>query len=473
MYSQKRFNLKEDTPDLRWHTLKEHAFTIEPSADSDVDEFDAGPDAIIEDLVDKVVSCLTRKEQGTLIISRIQRNQAAALDEGLEEAGWKVRLDWDADTNTATIRMPSGLHNTYYEWTHREYHDLSAQLDPLSPCSNQKLSTGGDTKIKFDDGSTCFPDGCFQVLEGDKHNGATRNRVIIESLRSQPVPAAMKKTEKLLLKTNNVVQAVLLIIFKNPPSAKVKAGEDKVCTVTMEVWIRKPTRDEAIDHPLDGCPWSDKGDYSRGEASLDDAAIGSALANEDSAKLNDGNGAQVDEAGAKEDDGDSDSSEHDDAVTDGDYIPSPNEDDDSIFLSNENTRVEDLDNIPSPAPLVDERITQRTEPLLIYSDDPSDAEYLEDTLYLDAYDFFRVCAEKPDEHIPKEKRFIRVQLQSLRDAIAFALGEERRELREKRARLSKPETKSNAAPEVASTAQVRKPIEDLVFPQPKKRRTDK
>ncbi|KAG8701820.1 hypothetical protein FRC11_011877 [Ceratobasidium sp. 423] len=131
-------------------------FTIEPSVDSNMDKFDTGPDTIIEDLVDKVILCLMHKEQGTLIISQIQRNQATALDEGLEEAGWKVRLDWDADTNTVTIRMPSGLHNTYYEWTHWEYHDLSAQLDPLSPCSNQKLLTSGDTKIKFDDWSTCF-----------------------------------------------------------------------------------------------------------------------------------------------------------------------------------------------------------------------------------------------------------------------------------------------------------------------------
>ncbi|KAG8701819.1 hypothetical protein FRC11_011876 [Ceratobasidium sp. 423] len=202
----------------------------------------------------------------------------------------------------------------------------------------------------------------------------------------------MKKTEKLLLKTNNVVQVVLLIIFKNPPSAKVKAGEDKVCMVTMEVWTCKPTRGEAMDHPLEGCPWLDKGNYSRGEASLNNAAIGSTPANEDSAKLNDSNGAQVDEDGTKEDNGDSDSSEHDGAVTDGDYIPLLNKEDDSIFLSNENTRVEDLDNIPSPAPLVDEQITQQTEPLLIYLDDPSDA--LEDTLYLDTYDFFWLCAEK-------------------------------------------------------------------------------
>ncbi|QRW24413.1 hypothetical protein RhiXN_11325 [Rhizoctonia solani] len=85
---------------------------------------------------------------------------------------------------------------------------------------------------------------------------------------------------------------------------------------------------------------------------------------------------------------------------------------------------------------------QRGQSLWVYSEDPANAAQLDDVLHLDAYDFFRVCAEDPDSEIPTSKCHIQVPLKSLRAGIAAAVIDERRELAEKkcepRAELAKP-----------------------------------
>ncbi|CAE6452292.1 unnamed protein product [Rhizoctonia solani] len=414
--------------------------TLKPENVFTTESFEAQEGAKVDQLTEEVISCLNAKVDHILIISGIAKRKVRKLDERLQITWWMFKFEWDAGSKTAAIRIPSKLHNKSSVWTHNEFHGMNAQLSLAAPCSCQKLSFHGDATLTYNDGSACQPDGCFTVREGYEKDGATHSRVVIESLRSRPVPAALEKT------------IVLLSIIWNPTKETKDDGKPKTCRATIEVVVHRPTEDIAIDYPLNGCPWPDEPN-SPGVSAQDElvARVRDTSANEAVITRRGYGNALPNTGGAA----------GDDDPRDKNYALSQSETDSLSFDSNGDTRVEDPAQVVSLSDWND-RIMTRVERLLVLlpapqwvcSEHPNDSPELDDMLHLDAYDFFRVCAEDPDGKIPKDRRYIDIPLQSLRDAIAAEVLDKRRELAggKKSNAKAKPQTEGKQRAKVAIEA---------------------
>ncbi|EUC56095.1 hypothetical protein RSOL_159430, partial [Rhizoctonia solani AG-3 Rhs1AP] len=101
-----------------------------------------------------------------------------------------------------------------------------------------------------------------------------------------------------------------------------------------------------------------------------------------------------------------------------DFEPGADPDDESY--SEESTKV-DLIPPENTAPTSSEPHEPAVGPIVVLNKDKASPDVIAKYLPLDAYDFFRLCAQAPDQRIPEQDWEIRVNPKSLRDAIVASL----------------------------------------------------
>ncbi|CAE6492804.1 unnamed protein product [Rhizoctonia solani] len=394
MFTPKSSKISEGVP-CEKKSLKLELDGTEPCEEFDILEIE-WVENNLESLELQVATYFANKTTGAVQVSHFRVEEARKLYERFQESGLKLKFDWFAALGKAIYRMPGRLHSlTLGTWTHSVYAGLSDSLKAQPGCKKQSLMFGGDAAITLEDGSIFHPDGYFAIREGQGEGAITRHRVVIESLASQKLAAGRKKAEHYLLKSDQVVHAVILLNFENRPQ---KGNIDLPCTATLEVWVRTPTGDNAKDYPWDACH------------------LTRVVTNNVPSSFT-GEGQQVDLV----------------RLSDGpkESLNSPdggNEESDKGSTWSEGvTKVNEAD-LP-----LDPRVHRRDE-LLVYNE-VSGSAMVEDELELDVYDFLRPCQEHPDVMTTGEDRTITLPLASLREAIHAALLDDRRDLREAQASL--------------------------------------
>ncbi|EUC63677.1 hypothetical protein RSOL_515400, partial [Rhizoctonia solani AG-3 Rhs1AP] len=337
-------------------------------------------------------SVLKWVDQGTpdrLFLRDITFEDLERVLDRLHNIGRKPRYDWDLETHTAVLRMPSILHEIPGEWLNDRIKEVvGPKITNKSVCGTPSLATSSAANIPVGPstgkgGNSVAPDQSFHLMQinadGRKVRVQGAPRMIIETSASEARCHIIDKIFRYLYDTNYGVHAVVICDMQNVPS--LADGHGRPFKVEIAVWVRDECGLLASKKQLlDKCYGGDK--HAGYQANTPVPAVN---------EVRDGdNGSNLD----------SQKSDRDDATYKPPFDPQarkycrPNPEDPQreqwIYRRS-----------PTWIPVYDETVAGQEEP--------------QSELILDVYDILRPCTQFPGHHITD--RTISIPLDDLRDRL--------------------------------------------------------
>ncbi|CUA72859.1 hypothetical protein RSOLAG22IIIB_10372 [Rhizoctonia solani] len=161
----------------------------------------------------------------------------------------RIRYDWDHESRTAVLRMPTTIHERVGAFPAREDADfIDRGLERLSICGYPSVApTGSPDLLIGDNGSTLCPDQCPRLMQQDADGQLVyvqdTPRVIVETSASESRSHVMAKVLSCLHEISGLHAAIVCDMKNVPPSTiqDVKSGPKRAKPFKAEiaVWTRK------------------------------------------------------------------------------------------------------------------------------------------------------------------------------------------------------------------------------------------
>ncbi|KAG8706675.1 hypothetical protein FRC09_002289 [Ceratobasidium sp. 395] len=358
------------------------------------------------------------KGESAVSVAPISSEEIEQLYELLSRKGLKIRFDWDSETSTAYVRMPTLLHSApLATWvannTQLAQNFILRAMEAAKSSHKPVLFHSSDASILLSNGTKLSPDAAWAVhYKGDKNIPAKFPvRVVFECSLTQQFSDVLDKTWKFLWATKvpYLVHKVVIFDFNKD---ETPTGKNVLYRLTIQSWVRDAGDNIEAEYPLDNCPLVVEQDSP---APADRKEVG----RKEESTLLERKPA---------------SSEGERASAQKEPAPSERPDDrkaaslSDSWRSDEKTKVDEWPQYHSPRG-EKLRIRRREKQVMVVYDEALDTQPGGLALRLDAYDLLRACGSQPSNPIPNKHRMLRVPVEPLQELVHLMVLGQREEER--------------------------------------------